>query len=283
MRCASPPDRRVGLAFEREVIEADVDQEPQALADFLDDLDRDLAAPAGQRQRVEERQRLVDRQHHDRRQRALGDEHVARGTVEARAVAVGAGALADVLGEFLAHRRRFGFAVAALEVRHDAFELVLALRAAAGLGEVVERDHVLAAAVQHGLPRLLGQLVPRRVDAEAVMLGQRLRSAGSSTRCAGPSRARRRPTSDSSGCTTTRAGSKNCADAEAVAARAGADRRVEREQARFQLRQRVVADRAAVLRREQQRRCVGVIERLHERHAVAELAARSRTIRPGAA
>ncbi len=259
-----------GLAFEREVVEADVDQELQAVADFLDDLDRDLAAPARQRQRVEERQRFVDRQHHDRRQCAIGDEHIARGTVEARAFAVGAGALADVFGEFLAHGGRFGFAVAAVEVRHDAFELVLALRAPARLGEVVERDHVLAAAEQHGLPRLLGQLVPGRVDAEAIMFRQRCDQL-EVVRVALVPAAHRAGRQRQFRMHDDARRIEELADAETVAARAGADRRVEREQARFEFRQRVVADRAAVLRREQQRRCVGVIERLHDRHAVAEL------------
>ena len=40
--------QRIGLAIERQIIEADVDEEAQALADFLDDLRRDLAAPAGE-------------------------------------------------------------------------------------------------------------------------------------------------------------------------------------------------------------------------------------------
>src|SRR3546814_1975403 len=94
--------------------------------------------------------------------------------IQARAAAVGAGALADVLRQFLAHRGRFGLPVAALQVRHDALELVLALGAAAGVGEVAEGDRVLAAAEQHRLARLFGKFVPRRVDAEAEVPGQRL-------------------------------------------------------------------------------------------------------------
>ena len=39
---------RVGAAIERQVVEADVAEEPQALADLLDDLGGDLAAPACQ-------------------------------------------------------------------------------------------------------------------------------------------------------------------------------------------------------------------------------------------
>jgi hypothetical protein len=59
--------------------------------------------------------------------------------------------------------------------------------------------------------------------------------------------------------------------AQAVAARAGAHRRIEREQPRFQFRQRVVADRAGVLRREQQRLALRRVHGLHDRHAVAQL------------
>ena len=53
--------QRIGLAIEREVIEPDIDQEAQALADFLDDLGGDLAAPAFQLQVFEEALRLLDR------------------------------------------------------------------------------------------------------------------------------------------------------------------------------------------------------------------------------
>ena len=45
--------QRIGLAIEGEVIEADIDEEAQALADLLDDLGRDFAAPAGQGQLLE--------------------------------------------------------------------------------------------------------------------------------------------------------------------------------------------------------------------------------------
>src|SRR3546814_16418665 len=52
--------------------------------------------------------------------------------------------------------------------------LVLSLGAAAGVCEIAEGDRVLAAAEQHRLARLLGKFVPRRVDAEAEVPGQRL-------------------------------------------------------------------------------------------------------------
>src|SRR5690606_4229207 len=52
--------QRIGLAIESQVIEADVDEEVQALADFLDDLRRDFTAPARQAEVVEVLERLVD-------------------------------------------------------------------------------------------------------------------------------------------------------------------------------------------------------------------------------
>ena len=61
--------QRVGAAIERQVVEADVDQELQALADFLEDLVGDLAAPAAAASgRRNSSQRIADRQRGDRRQ-----------------------------------------------------------------------------------------------------------------------------------------------------------------------------------------------------------------------
>ncbi|MNJ04013.1 hypothetical protein D3C73_1645830 [compost metagenome] len=64
---------------------------------------------------------------------------------------------ADVLAQLFLHRRRFGFLVAAFKVGNDAFEAMLALGAATGLGEVGEGDRFLAAAIQHGLLHLCRQ------------------------------------------------------------------------------------------------------------------------------
>ena len=163
----------VGLALQGQVIQADIDQEAEAFADFLDDLRGDLATPARQAQFTEELQCLVDRQHHQLRQRAIGHEHVACRLVQARTMAFRARLFADVLGQLLAHRRRLGFLVAAFEVGNDALEAMLALGAATGFGEVGEGDRFVAAAVKHGLLHLGRQRVPRGVHVELVVLGQR--------------------------------------------------------------------------------------------------------------
>ena len=49
----------IGAAIEREIAEPDVAEESQPIGDFLDDLDRDLAAPAGQLQAGEELRRAI--------------------------------------------------------------------------------------------------------------------------------------------------------------------------------------------------------------------------------
>ena len=68
--------QRVGLAIEREVVEAHVVEEREALADLLDDLDGDLAAPTRELQALEEAEGMVDGRVRSAGNRALGDEHV---------------------------------------------------------------------------------------------------------------------------------------------------------------------------------------------------------------
>ncbi|KAG1395025.1 hypothetical protein G6F59_014072 [Rhizopus arrhizus] len=157
----------------------------------------------------------------------------------------------DVLGQLFAHRRRFGFLVAALEVGNDALEAVLALGAAAGFGEVGEGDRFIAAAVQHGLLHRGDQL--EIIGIAAIPAAHR---TGGQRQLGVHHHARR---------------IEEFGDAQAIAAGAGAHRCVEREQARLQLRQRVVAHRAGVLGGEQRRRGFGVVQALHRGHAVAQL------------
>ncbi len=68
--------QRLGAAVQRQVVEADVGEEAEAVADLLDDLDGDRAAPARQLERAEEVERLADRQAGDLRDVVAGDEHV---------------------------------------------------------------------------------------------------------------------------------------------------------------------------------------------------------------
>ncbi|MGY3264573.1 hypothetical protein ACVWZN_000646 [Lysobacter sp. HA35] len=199
----------------------------------------------------------------------LADEHIARCTIEARAAAFGAGTVADVLRKLLAHGLRFGLAIAALEVRNHTLETMPALIAAAGIVDVGKGHRFRAAAEQHRVLRLVGELVPRHIDVEVVMPCQRLHElevVRIATIPAAHGTGRQRQV----GMHDDARRVEELAHAESVAGRAGAHRRVEREQARLEFRQRVIADRAAELRREQQRSSLFVVQRLHDRHAVAE-------------
>ena len=92
MRCASPPRERLGAAIERQVVEADVAQEAQAVGDLLDDLVGDLAAPARRASAsLKNCSASLTAEHRDLGQRALRRRNIARGAVQARAAALGAG------------------------------------------------------------------------------------------------------------------------------------------------------------------------------------------------
>ena len=245
---------RFRRAVEREVVEADVDQELQAAGDFLEDLFGDLRLVAAELQRGEVVARAAERQTADlvqgQRAALVPHAHVARLLAQAGAVAARAGLVADQLGQLLAHGDRVGFLVTALEVDDDALEGVLAHRDLAALVDVAERQLFLAGTVKDDLPDAFGQFVPRRVDVEAVVRGERAEHL--EIELVAPV-----PAADGAGgerelgVGDDALGVEELDDAEAVAARAGAHRVVEREDARFELLQRVRAHRAGEFGREQ--------------------------------
>ena len=79
-------------------------------------------------------------------------------TAQACAVAGGAGLGAQVLGQFFPHALRFGFAITALQVWHDALERMLALDDIATVVEIAKGDRLGAGARQHQFPMFFGQL-----------------------------------------------------------------------------------------------------------------------------
>jgi hypothetical protein len=97
--------------------------------------------------------------------RVFSPTHMPRLTAQAGAAAVRAGLGAEELGQLFAHGGRFGLAVAALEVRHDAFERVRALDDVARSLRY-EVDVLRAAAVQDDLLVFGRQLVERLFEAE---------------------------------------------------------------------------------------------------------------------
>ena len=114
--------QRVGAALQTQIIQPDVDQKIQPLADFLDDLDGDFAAPARQTQLFEELAGRADGQRDDLRHTLAGDEHMAGGAGQPRAPAGRTGPTAKIFRQFVAHQVRFGFPVAPLHVGDDPLE-----------------------------------------------------------------------------------------------------------------------------------------------------------------
>src|SRR5437879_8141880 len=108
-------------AFEREVIEPDVDEKAQPVGHFLEDGPRDLwiqscAAVATQRYLREEVERLAYGKRHDLADVLAGHHDGEALRLETPAAACGARLLHHVLLELLAHRVRRRLAVALLDV-----------------------------------------------------------------------------------------------------------------------------------------------------------------------
>src|SRR5690606_19371129 len=109
--------QRVGATVQRQVIEPDVGEETEPRADFLYDLRGNGRAPAFQPEVLEEFPRMPHRHAAYLRQRPVGDEDVARGRVEARAVALRAGTAVQEARQLVAHRAGLGLVEAPLQVR----------------------------------------------------------------------------------------------------------------------------------------------------------------------
>ena len=163
MRWLSPPESVPEFAGQRQVIEADIDQELEALADLLEDLLGDLGLLRGEArgEGAEPGVGLPDREVAD-----LGDVEPVelyrqRLGAEALAVAGGAGDGGLVALDLLAHPGGVGLLPAPLEIGDHALE---GLRRLVGAEPVVigEGDLLLAGAVEDDVAHLLRQLPPRR-------------------------------------------------------------------------------------------------------------------------
>ncbi len=236
----------IGAAIQGEVAQADIAEKSQPIADFLDDLDGDFAAPAEQFELAEEFQGALHRQRRHFGNAFAVDEDISRGAIEPGSPALGAGARGAILGQLLAHCRRFGFLVAALQISDDAFEGVLALDRAALAVEVLELDLFIVAAEQHQILDLLRQAFEGRLDVELGVPRQRLDQLEIVGVAPIPAAHR------AAGERQMRIGDdfrriEEILGAEAVAGRACADRAVEGEQARLEFAQGIVADGAGEL------------------------------------
>src|SRR5207253_4219840 len=114
--------QRAGRAIERQVVEADVYQEAEPLADLLEHAARDRGLALGQAEPVEEDGRLLDRLPHDLGDRPAGDLDAERFRPKARAATARARALGHELRHLGPRLLGRGLAIAALERLDDALE-----------------------------------------------------------------------------------------------------------------------------------------------------------------
>ena len=148
MRWLSPPESVPELRGERQVVEPDVVQEIQALADLLQDARRDLVLLPVQRRRElgEPLSGGADREGRDLADVQPGELHRQRLGLQPRAVADLAGLGGEVAADLLLHPGGVGLLPAPLEIRDDALEDLLRLVGAQAV-VIGEADLLLAGAV----------------------------------------------------------------------------------------------------------------------------------------
>ena len=174
MRWLSPPDSVPEARDEREVVEADVEQEGEALADLLEDAAGDLVLLGVQRLRhgLEPCAGALHRHLGDVADMLAADLDAERLGLEPKAVAGLAGHVVEILRQLLARPLALGLAIAAVDVGDDALERLLGVVGADAV-LVGELDLVLAGAMEDRVLRLLGQILPFGGQRELVVLAER--------------------------------------------------------------------------------------------------------------
>ena len=233
----------------------------EPLADLLDDPVADQLLGLGQLELVEELERarhghpreLVDRLAADRDREHLG--------LEPRAVAGRARPDRHVLLDPLARLRGLGLAVAALQARDDPFERERVRPAPAHPVAVLDVELVAVRAEEEQVLLLLAELVPRQVHVDLVALGDRLDHRLVEAGAADRPRHERAVVERDRAVGDEQVGVDLLLRAETRAARARAVRRVEREDARLELRERDAVVGARELLREEHRLPVDDVDR----------------------
>ena len=230
-------ERRRG-AVELEVADADVVEERQPRADLLQDPLADQALRFGELELLHEadrardghRRELVDVQAADRDR-----EHLR---LEPRALADRARAERHVLLDPLALRGAVGLAVAALEARDDPLEREHVRAPAPHPVAIRDVDPFAVGAVEEAVLLLLRQVLPRLVEVDLPLVGDRLDHRLVEARVADRPRHERALADRQRRVGHDEVRVDLLLRAEPVAARARAVRRVEREDARLELGQR---------------------------------------------
>ena len=227
--------QRGGRAVEREVVQADVDEEPEPGVHLLQHPLGDEHVAVAELEVAQDVGGVADRERGHLGDRAPADGHRQDLGLEPGALAGRAGHLAHEALVLLARVVALGLGVAPLDPRHDA--LVVGVVGAVPAVPVAVADvHLLAGAVQHRLLRPRRQLLPRRVEVEALGVGHALQQPQEVL--AGLAGRPRRDRALGEGLLRVgddELGVDLLAGAQAGADRAGAERRVEREGPRLEL------------------------------------------------
>ncbi len=167
--------RRPG-PLQRQVVEADVDQEVQPLGDLPDQLAGDLAAAAGQRQPVDDLPELPHRQAAHVDDALAVDPHPAGLAAQALAAAFGADRVGEVFHVVVAGLVGARLAQPPRQRVQDPLHLRLPA-VLAGLSLEVKFDPLAAGAVQQDVELVRGQPVQGLVHGDVVMAADRLDGA----------------------------------------------------------------------------------------------------------
>ncbi len=168
--------QRAGVARQRQVVQADIVEEVQPLADFLQDAPGNLVLLGGEVlvEIAEPGIRLADRHLRNLADMESGDLHGERFGLQAVAAAILTIGDALIALDLLACPGAVRFAPAPFEVRDHAFERLLRLVGAHAV--VIGEGHDLfAGAVKDDVLRFLRQLRPGRGHRELVLFRQRLK------------------------------------------------------------------------------------------------------------
>ena len=173
--CLSARERHRG-AFEREIVEAHVDEKAQPVRHFFENGPRDVriepgAACPSQRNLREEVERLTDGKRHDVADALARHQDREAFRLEAAAAARGARLFDHVLLELLAHCIRPRLAVAFLYVIEHALPTGL-VRAVPPLAVVLVGDRLSRRAPEQDLLDGRRQIAPGCIEIELVGLGE---------------------------------------------------------------------------------------------------------------